>query len=303
MKQKKYIGFLLIEAVAVLALTFSDTVKKESIFSVLSMPITFIADNLGKLSLSGAFGNTVSVIIYSLICLAPVFVMLFKISRKTFVKEDCILVALSSVLFPLIYFLINPSEMGVFGLIKAESETVCFAFWSVLGSYLILKFTASLQKVDSDELQTLLSLVLKILGAVFVFAIFSAETKTANSGFAGFIVNLLAFLNTVAPNVFGVLTVFSSLTLLYNFGADRYSEATVKSAEKLASLCILGVKVSVIISALFNIFQLRYIDVLNDVSFNLNVPLFSLSFILLMLILSYFIKDSKALKEDNDAFI
>ena len=120
MKNKKYIGFLLIEALAVLALTFSDTVKKESIFSVLSMPITFIADNLGKLSLSGDFGNTVSVIIYSLICLAPVFLMLFKISRKTFVKEDCILVALSAVLFPLIYFLINPAEMGAFGMLEMK---------------------------------------------------------------------------------------------------------------------------------------------------------------------------------------
>ena len=299
MKNKKYIGFLLIEAVALLALSFSETVKKESIFSVLSMPVTFIADNLGKLSSSGAFGNTVSVIIYSLICLIPVFVMLFKISKKTFLIEDSVLVTLSAVLFPLIYFLINPAEMGAFGLIKGESETVCFAFWSVLGSYLILKFTASLQKADSGKLQTLL----KILGAVFVFVIFTAETKTANSGFAGFVINLFSFLNTVAPNVFGVLTVFSGLTLLYNFGADRYSEDTVKSAEKLASLCILGVKISVVISALFNICQLKYIDVLNDISFSLNVPLFSLGFILLMLILSYFIKDSKALKEDNDAFI
>ena len=46
MKNKKYTGFLLIEAVALLALSFSETVKKESIFSVLSMPVTFIADNL-----------------------------------------------------------------------------------------------------------------------------------------------------------------------------------------------------------------------------------------------------------------
>lgn len=303
MKNKKYIGFLLIEAVALLALSFSETVKKESIFSVLSVPLTFIADNLGKLSSSGAFGNTVSVIIYSLICLIPVFVMLFKISKKTFLIEDSVLVTLSAVLFPLIYFLINPAEMGAFGLIKGESETVCFAFWSVLGSYLILKFTASLQKADSGKLQTLLSLVLKILGAVFVFAIFSTETETANSGLAGFVVNLFAFINTVAPNIFGVITVFSGLALLDNFAADRYSEETVKGAEKLSSLCILGVKVSVVISALFNIFQLKYIDVLNDVSFSLNVPLFSLGFILLMLIASSFIKDSKALKEDNDAFI
>ena len=303
MKNKKYIGFLLVEAVSVLLLSLSDSVKKEGIFSVLSMPLTFVSDNLGKLSLSGTFGNIISVILYSLICLIPVFVMLLRISRKTFVKEDSALVTLSAVLFPLIYFLINPSEMGAFGLIKNESETVCFAFWSVLGSYLILKFTASLQKADAMKLQTLLSLVLKILGAVFVFAIFSTETKTANSGFAGFTVNLFAFFNTVAPNVFGVITVLSALTLLKDFGADRYSEETVKGAEKLSSLCILGVKVSVVISALFNIYQLKYIDVLNDISFRLNIPLFSLGFILLMLILSAYIKDSKALKEDNDSFI
>lgn len=304
MKHKKYALALAFEGIALLILLKVYEVKAESIFDLLSLPFQKTAELLGKLSLSGDVGNAAAIAAYSLICLVPVFLLLFKMKKKNFRREDSLLVLLSAVLFAVVYLLINPSEMGAFGAFSTGTETVSFAFWSLLAGYLILKFTSSLEKADSEKTEKLLSAVLRIIGCVFVFAVVAATNTTSeNSGFAGVVTNVFCFANTAVPNIFGIASVFGGLNLLEELTKDKYSEETVKATDRLSEICILGVKASVVVSALYNVLQLRYISVLSDVSFRLDVPLLSLGFILAVLIMSKYVRDSKALKEDNDSFI
>ena len=298
MKNKKYLLFLLLEAAGVIGITKGMGVKVESVFDLLSFPLVKFADFLGSLSLSGAFGNAVAVVLYVLICLIPVFVLLFRISRKTFVKTDSILVLMSAVLFAVMYLLINPSEMGLHGM-GEEASMVAFSFWSLLVGYLVLKFAEILKNTEGKKTEKLLSVVLKIIGAVFVFALCTSEFTKAEVG----IVTVFSALNSVLPAVLGIRTVFFALDLLTEFSLDRYSENTVREAEKLSRFCILALELTVGVSALLSVLQLRFINELSSVNFSVEIPLFSLGFILLLLMLSGFIKDSKALKEDNDSFI
>lgn len=299
MKNKKYLLLLLLEAVGVIGITKGMGVKTEGVFDLLSFPLEKSADFLGYLSLSGKVGNAVAVVLYALICLVPVFVLLFRISRKTFVKTDSILVLMSAVLFAVIYLLINPSEMGLRGEIDGASQIVAFSFWSLFFGYIILKFTEKISETEGEKILKLLSGVIKVIGAVFMFALCTVKITATEIGF----MTVLGFVNTALPYVFALVTVFLSLELSGEFTSDRYSENTVKVAEKLSSFCMLSVKVSVIVSALYNVLQLRYINELSNVDFKLQVPLFSLGFILLVLVMTGFIKESKALKEDNDSFI
>ena len=299
MKHKKYLLFLLFEAAGVIGITKGMGVKVESVFDLLSFPLVKLADFLGAMSLSGDIGNAAAIIIYALVCLVPVFVMLSKMKQNTFKKTDSLLVLMSAVLFAVIYLLINPSEMGLRGEIDGASQMVAFSFWSLFFGYLILKFTEKISAADGDRILKLLSLVLKITGAIFVFALCTVKTTATEIG----LMTVLGFVNTAIPYVLAVVTVFLSLELSGEFTSDRYSESTVMVAEKLSSFCILSVKVSVVVSALYNVLQLRYINELSNVDFRLQVPLFSLGFILLVLVMTSFIKDSKALKEDNDSFI
>ncbi len=298
MKNKKYLLLLFLEAVGVIGITKGMGVKTEGVFDLLSFPLEKSADFLGSLSLSGSVGNAIAVVIYALICLIPVFVLLFRISRKTFVKTDSILVLMSAVLFAVIYLLINPSEMGAHGMVE-EASMVAFSFWSLLVGYLVLKFAEILKNTEGKRTEKLLSVVLKIIGAVFMFALCTSEFTKAEVG----IVTVFSALNSVLPALLGIRTVFFALDLLTEFSLDRYSENTVREAEKLSRFCILALELTVGISALLSVLQLRFINELSSVNFSVEIPLVSIGFILLLLMLSGFIKESKALKEDNDSFI
>ena len=298
MKNKKYLLLLFLEAVGVIGITKGMGVKTEGVFDLLSFPLEKSADFLGSLSLSGSVGNAVAVVIYAFICLIPVFVLLFRISRKTFVKTDSILVLMSAVLFAVIYLLINPSEMGLHGM-GEEASMVAFSFWSLLVGYLVLKFAEILKNTEGKRTERLLSVVLKIIGAVFMFALCTLEFTKAEVG----IVTVFSALNSVLPAILGIRTVFFALDLLTEFSLDRYSENTVREADKLSRFCILALELTVGVSALLSVLQLRFINELSSVNFSVEIPLVSIGFILLLLMLSGFIKESKALKEDNDSFI
>lgn len=299
MKNKKYLLFLILEAAGVTAITKGFGVKAESIFDLLAFPLEKSAELLGALSLLGKIGNAAAVVIYALMCLIPVFVMLFRISRKTFVKADSLLVLMSAVLFAVLYLLINPGEAGIHSYIEESASTVAFSFWSVLMGYLVLKLADTVRNAEGEKAEKLLSLIVKITGAVFVFALCTAKFTKAEIG----IVTLFKFLNTALPSVFGVLIVLSALNVLSEFSVDRYSETTLSATERLSSLCIVALKVTVSVTALLSVLQLCFIKELSDVNFSVDIPLLSLGFVLLVLILSGFLKDSKALKEDNDSFI
>lgn len=299
MKNKKYMLFLLIEAVGVLGITKGMDIKAESIFDLLSSPLTALADGLGKLSLSGTFGNAFSVVIYALICLVPIFVLLFKVKKNTFRRVDSLLVLMSAVLFAVVYLLINPSEMGVHAFNEASASTVAFSFWSLFVGYLVLKFAETLKNTEGKKAEKLLSIVLEFIGAVFVFSLCTVKIPDTEVG----IITVFSVLNSVLPAIFGIRTVFFALNLLAEFSLDRYSENTVDEAEKLSRFCILALEASVGVSALLSVLQLRFINELSSVNFSVEIPVFSLGFILLLLLLSGIIKESKALKEDNDSFI
>ena len=298
MKNRRYSLLLFAEAIITLILTKGMNVKVESIFDILSFPLEKTADFLGYLSLKSSTGNIIAIIFFTLFCLIPVFVLLFKVKRKTFVKTDILLVLLSAVLFAVIYLLINPSEMGFLGYVNGAS-TVTFSFWSLLASYFILKLVDTIKKSSAVRSERIFDLIVKIIGAVFVFDLCSMEfTKTEV-----LIVSLLAFVNSALPSLFGLLIVFSCLRVLSCFAVDRYSDNTIRSAEKLSSLCIVSLKTTAVVTALYSVIQLRFISELSDINFSINIPLVQICFILLVLIMTGFLKDSKELKEDNDSFI
>ena len=170
MKNRRYSLLLFAEAIITLILTKGMNVKVESIFDILSFPLEKTAGFLGYLSLKSSTGNVIAIIFFTLFCLIPVFVLLFKVKRKTFVKTDILLVLLSAVLFAVIYLLINPSEMGFLGYVN-DTSTVAFSFWSLLASYFILKLVDTIKKSSAVRSERIFDLIVKIIGAVFVFAL------------------------------------------------------------------------------------------------------------------------------------
>jgi len=163
----------------------------------------------------------------------------------------------------------------------------------------VLKFADTLKNTEGKRAENLLSVVIKFIGAVFMFVLCTVEIPKTEVG----IITVFSALNSVLPAILGIRTVFIVLELTDEFAADRYSERTVECSEKLSRFCILALELTVGVSALLSVLQLRFINELSKVNFSVEIPLLSLGFILLLLIMSAYIKDSKALKEDNDSFI
>jgi len=149
---------------------------------LLSFPLTALADGLGRLSLSGRTGNAFSVVLYALICLIPVFTLLFKLKKNTFRRVDSLLVLMSAVLFAVMYLLINPSEMGLQGEFDGAPALVAFSFWSLFVGYLVLKFADTLKNTEGKRAENLLSVVIKFIGAVFMFVLCTVEIPKTEVG-------------------------------------------------------------------------------------------------------------------------
>jgi len=97
--------------------------------------------------------------------------------------------------------------------------------------------------------------------------------------------------------------VTSGQNLLSELSADRYSEQTAVCAVKLSRICGLALIITVLSTVGLNLLQLVFIRKLSVVSSSVNIPVFSVAFVLAALLLSQFIRENKQLKEDNDMFI
>ncbi len=299
MAKKKYPLLLIAEAVLLIFIRFMTDSKFSDIFELLSLPLTKCAQLLGSLSEKGTAANSLSLALYGLICSIPLFFLISKINTKKFTKTDLLLIPLSASLFILIYLLINPAKLALTQLGGESADIISFSFWAILMGYLILRFTDYLKNSQRLKKEQLLKIILRFIGGVFVFALCSTEySQTGNDP-----LNLIGFFNSAVPHLFAIATVLCSLRMTESFFDDRYNEKTLSAAQSLSRLCITGVKVSVLINVIFNLLQLLFIGSLSSVSFNVSVPLFSLGFILLTLVFTDFIKDSKQLKEDNDSII
>ena len=82
----------------------------------------------------------------------------------------------------------------------------------------------------------------------------------------------------------------------------RCKEAAAK-AEALSAFAALSLKITVVVSLVFNLLQLMFIRRLLVVDVSVNLPIVSLAFMLALALLSRLVRENKALKDDNDLFI
>ncbi len=129
------------------------------------IPFAQIGDGLRSMSLSGAVGNAFAIVLYIAVCGIPAAFLLVKLIRKRAKAEDALLAVMSGYLFYLMYMMINPGNIGSFGL---GSESLGKAvlggvFWSMLIGWLVLKLLRFVKGRDTTSL-------LKMMGVLFALA-------------------------------------------------------------------------------------------------------------------------------------
>lgn len=332
MKRRILGGLLLIEAAVCVAVQLFHVPMDGGLFLALAFPFDAIGQMLRACSLSGATGNAVAMALYALIGLAPICVLLRLIKKRQAHAEDALLVLLSAALFGILYLMINPGLISALfggfstipgGVMDASAEPFVKALlggsvYSVLLTYLVLKVLRRFFVGSRDKLQQYLSVLLWLVSFLFVFLAFGprlgallGSIRTMQAGNTGRLELLnpsYAFLGVqfaleVLPYLLNVCVAFSALRLLDALRLKRYSDEVVALAQRLSRLCLGALAVTLVSNMLFNLAQFAFAKALVVINGTILMPIFSVAFVLVTLLMSQFVAENKSLKDDNDQFI
>lgn len=290
--------------------------------AVMSFPFEQLGLALRWMSLSGGIGNAIAVIIYMASALAPLIIMLVMGRRRGRYPEDWLLALLSAMLFAVLYQMINPgllvpagSDAAIISVAKAIAGSTIY---SLLCAYIVLRLLRLFAASETERLKKYALRLLFMVNAVFVYLIFGSgisgllvsiqELRAANVGYehllgTGYLFLVLKFAVDSIPIALNIAVVFSGISLLRALEADRYSQEAVDGAQRLSKICKISLAATVLGGSAFNALQFVFKSSLNNISTDVQIPLFSILFVLAALLLSRFATENKALKDDNDSII
>ena len=310
---------LVAEALLCVLLTVFKVPVGDGFLTAVTFPFEQIGMGLRMLSLSGGIGNVFALLLYVVVCLLPIGGLFFIKRRRELRPEDGVLIVLSIMLFFAIYAYINPGILaGMFHGIPAGKVVLGGSLYSVALAYVILRILRLFHTSDAGRLQHYLAVLLGLLNVVFVYLIFGAGVaglmgditalqagNTGNENLLGasYVFVVLQNLVDVLPYIFDILVVFAGIKLLGNLAIDRYSDETVLAASRLSDVCGKTLRITVLVLASFNLLQLIFAKYIFNIHASLQIPLFSIAFLLAVLLVSRLYAENKMLKEDNDSII
>lgn len=291
----------------------------EGFSSVIAFPFEQVGWFLRWLSLSGNVGNAFAWFLYAAFCLIPMAVFLWLWKRQTDWHESChenwLLPLLSVVLFAVMYWMINPGTLGELYSSAGGIAVLGCVVYAVLAAYLVLCVIRAVRLADTVQLQKYMQLMLAILGLVFAViiagvcpaqyyeesrALHEANTYVSALNECFLLIRFLAYTFPFAMDSFLVDT---ARKLLKIQGEEPYSEEAALAADCLARQCVRYLSVTVLLNLGVNLLQLLFIKQLNVVNFALEIPLLSIGLALAALLFARYIRQTKALKDENELYI
>jgi len=288
----------------------------------MAFPFEQIGIVLRSLSLSNWLGNAAAIVVYTAASLLPIAALLILRKKRKLCMEDGLLGLLCVVLFAVLYVMINPGVMNTWTG-RAVDQSVGKAIlgvvvYSVLCGYLILRILRLFSYGGMEKLFRYMAVMLSLLSVLFVYLVFGAcfsgllnsieALQAGNVGNehllgASYVFLVLQFLVDAVPNAFNVLIVIVALRMLDEMRIDRYSAETVAAAGQISRLCAVALVTTVLVNIGFNLLQLIFAKSLAVINSSVQIPVFSITFVLAALLLTRLVTENKQLKDDNDMFI
>jgi len=322
MKRKIFVGVLCIEALACVLFCILQTSFTGVFSAVMAFPFEQIGFGLRSLSLSSGLGNAAAIVIYFAISLLPVAAVLVLRKKRKLYAEDGLLGLLSAVLFAVIYIMINPGLINTLtsgaAALSVGKAVLGGMVYSVACGYIILRVLRLFFDGGTSALLRYMSVMLRFLNVLFVFLVFGAcisslinsitALRAGNAGnehllCATYVFLVLQFAVDAMPYVFNISIVFAALRLLDEMRSDRYSSDTVAAAGHISRLCAAALVATILSNIGFNLLQLIFARSLAVINSSVQIPVFSIAFVLAALLLTRLVTENKQLKDDNDLFV
>lgn len=322
MNRRIYSVILATEAAVCLIFAAMGSLTHELFPAVVSFPFAQLGSGLRILSLSGQVGNVAAILFYIAFCIAPCAALLIHKRKRDFYKEDILLLVFSALLFVIMYLLINPGlinqDSGSNGGILFAKGVFGVTVYSVIGGYAILRALRLFFFSDTKKLHKYMIGLLVLVNALFVFIIFGPGANNLINSFKAlregnlenehllgmdYVFLVLQFLVDNIPLMLNILIVNRGIALIGELAENRYSVASVSEAENLSIICRVSLVITVLGTIAFNILQLIFSKFLHNINSQVQIPLFSIVFVLAVLLFSRITAENKVLKEDSDSII
>ena len=301
------LGFALLGAV--LALAYPG----EMTYETFAAPVNALGQALRGLSLSGTGGNIAAWAITLVVSLLPLLPFLL-LRRKRKAMEDWVLLLLIPQLFALIYYAVNPTlidslaapflPVGQLGVILATAVT-----------WLVLAFLRAMAEAPGERLAAAVGVL--FTGCAFLLAFGAGANQAAawgaavdsvragNTGDIAFTAFMLAVLGVLraAPYLLGAAALLWGGRLVEAAGRDPFSQDTAQLCDRTALACRMAAQAAVILALTVNLLQLATFSLLAKVDFQVELNLLPLALAGAMFLLSRWMRQGLALREDNDSII
>lgn len=292
--------------------------------NLFSFPMEQIGGMLRKLSLSGAAGNAAAIMTYTVLCLIPVCTYLYLRWRRKALKADAFLIFMSLYAFVMMYFMVNP---GLFPSVipGAPQMMLGSTFYSAICFYFVIRVLMAWKDADISHLQKGILNFLHVLVIIFLFAILFeggvsiwSEVQNVNSGniatdFIGYgdavsytptyVFLVLQGIMNAIPYFFDMLVTVMVIKVIRLLESEAPIDSTSAAVDMLVKTCVSALFVSATSSFIFNILQLLLQRILYKTNFSVELPVFSLVFVLAILLFARYFQEYQRLKQDHDLFI
>lgn len=325
MKERRLFTILSMEAAACVLFCILQRSLSGLFSTLIAFPFEQIGAGLRAMSLSGAVGNVIAIILYLLLGIAPVGIWGILRWQKKSEPIDYMLFVISALLFVTLFYMINPGLLST-GVSGTGKWSLGSTFYSVLLGYLLIRVLLLYRNAGTEKLQKGLWFFLGTVNVVLVYGIFGQELgillqnlETVQKGNSGielsdgfftfsnlsptYVFLFLHFAIRILPYVLDIIVVFQARRLLTAMKENLYQEESIKLAEKLSHLCMWTLIATIGLAAAFNLLQLFFQSRLYQLEYVVTIPVFSLAFVLAVLLFARFIREMQRLKADNDLFI
>ena len=314
MKRKSFIVLMGAVFVALMALVLFVDGLPTVFSSVMAFPFEQIGAGLRALALTGNFGNGFALALCIALSFLPILSVLRHRGEKDYLSENIVLCCMSIAVFITLFSMANPSKLlSAYPFFTGEALPVVKGLmgctvWSVIILWIILRLVRLFRGGDTKKLLCYLRVALHALCILFVAVIAISCGSTLLDGLSATqksIDNVMAITRFIAsslPYIFVIGITLSLLTLLDAY-IEKNEEDTVRHADLLSKRCCLALGVTAASATILNVLQLLLSRFLSNVSVNVEIPVVSFTFILLILILSRLIVENWKLQSDNDLFI
>lgn len=294
---------------AVLALAFPGEMTYEAI----AAPVNALGQALRGLSLSGTGGNAAAWAITLVVSLLPLIPFLL-LRRKRKAVEDWVLLLLIPQIFALLYYAVNPTlidsmaapflPVGQLGVILATAVT-----------WLVLAFLRALAEAPGERLAAAVGVLLTGCALLLAFGAGANQAaawrsaadsvRSGNTGDVSFTLIMLAVLGVLraAPYLLGAAALLWGGRLVEAVGREPFSQDAAQLCDRTALACRMAAEAAVILALTVNLLQLMAFSLLVKVDFQVELNLLPLALAGAMFLLSRWMRQGLALREDNDSII